>query len=386
LEYKIVITTFHGLEQTLLDEAVSLGLSGAVTINRGVSGYGDLSCVYRLNYGCRTALQVLVLLSEFSAANAADLYDGAKEIAWEEYFSSGKNFAVKSTINRNEAFDNSMFVSLKVKDAIADRFRESEGKRPNVNKENPQVVVYVHVYKNECSIFLDSSGAALYKRGYRLETGPAPINEVLACGILRLSGWDSQSSVLDLMCGSGTFLTEAGLIAKGIAPAFMRKEFAFMHWKNWDSEKWKAAKQAWDEAHKIVYHPDLCGIDNDLRVVRKARKNLEHAGLGEFVRLICSDFSSFRYNGTPGIIICNPPYGERIQPVELSSLYKSLGDTLKKNYSGTEAWIFSGSPEGFKQIGLRHSFSVQLYNGGLECRLRKYELYQGSKKTKADIE
>jgi putative N6-adenine-specific DNA methylase len=206
----------------------------------------------------------------------------------------------------------------------------------------------------------------------------------LAAGILSLTGWDSKQPLLDLMCGSGTFLTEAALISRGIAPAFMRKKFAFLHWLNKDYALWESVKQEWETSHNMVHQPDLCGIDKDLSVIRKARQNIEHAGLKNYIRLFCSDFQSYQYNSPGGLIICNPPYGERMQDDEILTLYKSLGDTLKKNFQGSDAWIFSGSPEGFKSIGLKHSASIELFNGGIECRLRKYSLYQGSKKTRAE--
>jgi putative N6-adenine-specific DNA methylase len=384
MSQKLVVTTFKGLEQALLEEVKSLGLKDVVIINRGVSGYGDLSTVYRLNYGCRLGLQVLVMLSECTVNTAEDLYNSVLDIPWESLFDAGKSFAVKANINHNDAFDNSMFVALKTKDAIADRFRKTSGKRPNVDKDDPDVSVYVHIFRTECSIFLNASGTPLYVRGYRMQTGPAPLNEVLAAGILSLTGWDSKQPLLDLMCGSGTFLTEAALISRGIAPAFMRKKFAFLHWLNKDYALWESVKQEWETSHNMVHQPDLCGIDKDLSVIRKARQNIEHAGLKNYIRLFCSDFQSYQYNSPGGFIICNPPYGERMQDDEILTLYKSLGDTLKKNFQGSDAWIFSGSPEGFKSIGLKHSASIELFNGGIECRLRKYSLYQGSKKTRAE--
>jgi putative N6-adenine-specific DNA methylase len=376
---KIVVKTLQGLEQILLEECMHLGLTDCVAITRGVAGFGNLETVYKINHLSRLAIRVLVELSSFVCNNQQELYDGVADIEWETIFDVDKTFSIDSIANQTE-FKSSLFVSQKTKDAIVDRFRRKFNKRPDVTTFDPQVKINIHIYRDNCTVLLDSSGLPLFKRGYKKEAGIAPINETLASGLVMLSNWDRKSPLVDIMCGSGSILVEAGMLVANIAPGKFRTDYCFMHWKNFDNDLLKNIKEEALSKENTESMPQIVGLDNDVKVIGRALANIESVGLKNKITLHLSNFKNFENHFPSGTIITNPPYGERIEVEEIKVLYKEIGDTLKKSFPDFDAWIFSGSLEGLKNMGLKHTQTFVLENGGLECRLRKFSMYKGTRR------
>lgn len=374
-----VATTFYGLEQVLSEELLNLKAEDIAVHNRAVSFKGNKSLLYETNLKLRTALRILQPIASFNVHDQQSLYNGTKAIKWENFMHAEQRIYIHA-ISNHPAFNNTMFVSQKVKDAIADYFRENAGKRPSIDKFDPDIHIQVHISKDKCTISLDSSGIPLYKRGYRQDTGEAPINEVLAAGMVLLSKWDTDKTLVDPMCGSGTILIEAALYALNIAPGKFRKFFAFQRWKDYDEAlfnkiKNEAIKNEKQKKLKIV------GCDQSQKVLFAAIENLEACGLDDIIELNKKEMFEFTPPEGGGWVISNPPYGERMGLTErIEMLYKSIGDTLKKKYSGYEAWIISSNLEALKKVGLSASRKITLYNGPLECKLMRYELYEGTKK------
>ncbi len=373
---QLIAATYAGLEEVLAGELIGLGADEVSVLRRAVSFKGDLRLVYRANYSLRTALRILVPLKTFKVFKAEDLYFQASKIRWEDYFDPDRTFAVQGTVF-SDLFRNSMFASLKLKDAIVDRFRKTCGKRPSVDTRNPDVQINLHLANDTCTVSLDSSGESLHKRGYRVGSHEAPISEVLAAGLLKLSGWSRQESITDPMCGSGTILIEAAMMAKGILPGAVGRTYAFQQWKNYDPGLFEQVRK-----EQSVQQPDflLYGSDHSRQSIALALKNAKKAGVEDIVRLEVADFSTLTKTPESSFLLFNPPYGERLKPGD-EVFYAMIGERLKHAFSGSEAWIIS-TPSCFKSIGLKPAGKISIFNGPIECSFRKFELYQGSRKAK----
>ena len=378
--YKMVAKTFFGFEELLEKELLQLGAQQVQKGTRMVSFYGDKGFMYKANLALRTALKILKPIHTFKATHEKDLYAGIQAIDWSTYLSVQQSFVIETTIY-SETFTHSQFVSLKVKDAIVDQFREKTGLRPNIDKDFPDLRIHVHIDRELCTVSLDTSGTSLHQRGYRTATNIAPINAVLAAGILLLSGWDGQAHFIDPMCGSGTLLAEAAMIACNIPANINRKEFAFEKWQDWDSALFDTILEALLKKTK-EFHYTITGYDKAPSAVRKAKDNLENANLDEYVSISQEDFfETEKAVQGPLHMVFNPPYGERLD-IQMERFYREIGDTMKQKYPNTTAWFITSNLEALKFVGLRPSRKIKLFNGKLEARLVKYELYEGSKKGK----
>ena len=377
-DFEIKVTTFFGLEEVLEKELHQLGGKDIVPFKRGVSVVGDLGFLYKINLCLHTALKVIIPIVKFEANNEQELYDNIKLIEWERFISNTDTIMIEGVTN-SEIFTHSLFVSQKVKDGIVDRFREKTGSRPDVDLIHPAFKVYVHIFKNEVSLHLDSSGDPLYKRGYRSDINEAPMKEVLAAGLVKLSGWEKHLQLIDGMCGAGTIAIEAALWANNIPPGYYRNEFGFMKWQNFDETLYETIYES--SINKIKNEPvDIIANDIDNPTLKKAITNTKNAKVDDVVSCINQSFFDITPTRKGGVIILNPPYGERMPVTEIEKLYKEIGDKLKKDFKGFSAWIISSSPEAIKSIGLRPSRRIHLFNGSLECRFLKFDLYDGSKK------
>jgi len=375
--FPLIAKTIPGLEGVLAEELDSLGATDILHLNRAVSFTGSRELLYRVNYCCRTALRVLKPLFHFEINEQKDLYDRLHEHPWEDLLDPMQTLSIDAVISYT-VFTNSQFVAQKSKDAIVDRIREKCGTRPSVDLDHPDLRINVHLFKDLCTVSLDSSGASLHRRGYRQSTGPAPINEVLAAGLLRLSGWDLTTPLFDPMCGSGTLLIEAGLLAKTIPAGYFRREWGFMHWKDFDHGLWETVKAASVEKMVPLTVP-LYGADRAYKAIASAQENIRFAGLSEGIQLKEVSFEESTPPVEKGFIICNPPYDERIRLDDAIAFYKMIGNTLKRNYSGYTAWFISSDLASLKFIGLRPSRKITVYNGPLECRFVQFALYPGKK-------
>lgn len=375
-KFKIVAKTLAGLENVLAEEIRALGAESVVVERRAVSFTGDQELMYKANFHLRTAIKILKPIAEFEVNNRDELYDHAKEIPWTNYLALGKSFAIDPTV-QSDMFVNSMFASLRVKDAIADQFRETTGKRPSVNADNPDIRINVYLMNNHCIISLDSSGESLHKRGYRIAQGEAPISEVLAAGMIMLTGWHGEKDFLDPMCGSGTLLIEAAMIAKGIPPGMYRKSFGFELWPDFDE---KLFAEIYNGEYEKEFNFRIFGSDISAKDIAVARANIKNASLSKVIELQVQDVVTLEPPFENGIIITNPPYGERMKPSSIIELYTSIGNTLKNKFTGFEAWIISSSIDGLKSIGLKPAKKIELFNGALECSYRCFELFKGTHK------
>ena len=378
--FKMVAKTFFGFEEILANELIKLGAQRVEQGTRMVSFYGDKGFMYKANLALRTPLKILKPIKQFKVFNENSLYKGVQSIDWTDYISVHQSFMIDATIF-SEQFNHSQFVALKSKDAIVDQFKEKYNARPNIDKEHPDLKINIHIQQDLCTVSLDTSGASLHHRGYRTATNIAPINEVLAAGILLLSGWKGQSNFLDPMCGSGTFLVEAAMIACNIPPNINRKEFAFEKWRDWDADLFDKVEESL--LKKIVDFPyDIVGYDKAPSAVAKAKDNARNANLDDYISVQQQNFFETEKQGDePLHIVFNPPYGERLD-IDLERFYREIGDTLKQSYPGTNAWFITGNLEALKFVGLKPSRKIKLFNGKLESRLVKYEMYAGSKRAK----
>ncbi|MCF8361856.1 MAG: RNA methyltransferase [Prolixibacteraceae bacterium] len=370
--------TFSGLENVLKDELLQIGATNVEPVVRGVKFTGSKETLYKANFCCRTALRVLMFIGEYKVKSTEDLYQSVYNIDWSEIFDLSQTFAINSTVN-SEAFNNSMFVSLKTKDAIVDQFRKKFNKRPSVNPDDPDIHINVHASADTLTVSLDSSGESLHKRGYRVGQNEASMSEVLAAGILKIAGWKGQTDFYDTMCGSGTIPVEAALIARNIPPGMFRQEFAFEKWKDFDPELFE---EIYNEDYEVPFEHRIYASDISSISIRVSEKNAKSAGVLKDIDFETADFSGMKPKGEKGLLIINPPYGERMRERQVEPLYTMIGDTLKANFAGFRSWVFSSSEAGFKNIGLRPSQKIRLYNGPLECSFRNYELYDGSMKAK----
>ena len=378
--FKMVAKTFFGFEEILAKELQALGAQDVSPGTRMVGFSGDKGFMYKANLSLRTALKILKPIYHFRVTNEENLYKGISGINWSKYLNSNMTFVIDSTVH-SEKFNHSEFVSQKCKDAIVDQFRTRTGMRPSVDKNHPDLRINIHIDKDQCSVSLDTSGASLHHRGYRTATNIAPINEVLAAGMLLLSGWEGQGDFIDPMCGSGTILAEAAMIACQIPANINRKEFAFEKWADWDNDLFDTIVSAMLKKVREFHHT-ITGYDKAPSAVQKARENLKNANLDEYVTIKeINFFDTEKQTKGPLHMVFNPPYGERLD-IQMERFYSDIGDTLKKNYPGTNAWFITANLEALKFVGLKPSRKIKLYNGSLEARLVKYEMYEGSKKTK----
>jgi putative N6-adenine-specific DNA methylase len=370
--------TFYGFEPLLEKELRKLGAKNIKSINRAVSFEGDLGFLYKANLSLRTALRILMPIGRYPVKNQTDLYRAIDRIDWSKWFSAEQSFIIDVTLF-SDHFNHSLFVAQKAKDAIVDQFSKREGKRPSVTTENPDIRIQLHLQGDQLTISLDSSGNSLHQRGYRIETNIAPINEVLAAGMLLHSGWEGKTYFYDPMCGSGTLAIEAAMIACNIPPSLNRTTFSFMNWKNFDAELFEVIRNSClSKVREFRGH--IYASDKAPSAVRKAQENIENAGLEEYISVVRSDFFfADRPSEVPLHIVFNPPYGERLS-IDADVFYGKIGDTLKKEYQGCEAWFITANIEALKSVGLRPSRKIKMFNGKLESRLVNYELYEGSRK------
>lgn len=374
MEFEMIAKTFQGLETVLATELIDLGANNIQIGRRMVSFTGDKEMLYRANFQLRTAIRILKPIKHFKATSADEVYEAVKQIDWTEYLSNETTFAVDSVVFSTE-FRHSKFVAYKVKDAIVDQFREKTGERPNIRITNPDLQLNIHVAEYDCTLSLDSSGESLHRRGYRQETVEAPLNEVLAAGIIMLTGWKGDCDLIDPMCGSGTIPIEAALIARGISPGIFRKEYNFEKWADFDPELFQRIYE--DDSQEKDFDHHIYGYDINHNVVKIAEMNVKAAGLSKDISIEQKDFKDFTQPEEKSIIITNPPYGERISAPDLLGLYKMIGERLKHQFVNNEAWVLSYREECFDQIGLKPSLRTPLFNGSLECELRKYQIFQG---------
>jgi len=379
-KFPMLAKTMFGLEEVLARELSTQGAEQIVVVNRAVEFIGNIELMYKANYWCRTALHILVPISEFYIRKEEDLYKKINQIDWENYLDKKGTLSVDAVVH-SSIFTHSHYVALKTKDAVVDRFRDKFGKRPNVDVDLPDLKINIYINRNKCIVSLDSSGNSLHKRGYRKKTGSAPLSEVLAAGMIMLSGWNGQSNFIDPMCGSGTIVCEAALIANNIPPGYYRKTFGFEKWKNFDNKTWEKVKKDALQFQKEFDH-EIIGSDISAECIAIAKENAHYAKLHKDIKFEIKSFENQLPPEDGGIMMINPPYGERIKPEDIIKLYKTIGDGLKNNYQGYKAWIISSDFNAIKFIGLKPSKKISLYNGSLECKFLQYDIYHGSKKSK----
>lgn len=377
MEFELIAKTFMGLEPVLAQELTQLGANNVQIGRRMVSFTGNQEMMYRANFQLHTAIRILKPIKHFKANSAEDVYEAIKQIDWSEYIESGKTFSVDSVVY-SEEFRNSRFVTYKVKDAIVDQFREKTGTRPNISVSNPDIRLHIHISDEDATLSLDSSGESLHRRGYRQETIEAPINEVLAAGMIMMTGWRGDSDFIDPMCGSGTLLIEAALIAHNMSPGIFRKEFAFEKWPDFNQELFDNIYNDDSAEREFTHH--IYGYDIDMKAVNTACLNVKAAGFTKDITIEQADFKNFKKPTNPSIIVTNPPYGERISTPNLLGTYKMIGERFKHEFMGNDAWVLSYREECFDQIGLKPSIKIPLYNGSLECEFRKYSIFDGKMK------
>lgn len=378
----IIIKTLTGLEDICAEELHQLGLVNIKTGRRVLTGEGNLETLYLLNFNSRLSGRVLLQLNSFYIKKKNDIYQKVYNFPWDEWFTSHQTIAVDAIVNHSRIFNNSQYLAQLVKDAVVDRFRKKSGSRPNVELREPDIRINIYIEKNRAVLSLDSSGEPLHKRGYRTESTTAPLNELLACGCLLLSDWDKQTPLIDPMCGSGTFPIEAALYAANIVPGLIRKSYAFQNWKNYDAALLKKIEHSAKANVLKSLDCSLYGNDKETRALMTAKKNAINAGVEELITFQKVDFHTWNPPKEPGLLIFNPPYGERMAVDDTFRFYNSIGDTLKQKYSGYTAVMLTGNLKATKQVGLRTSRRITLYNGSIESRLLRYELYQGSRKQK----
>ena len=376
--FTMIAKTLFGLEEILEQELKDLGAQDTKRGVRMVSFTGDQGFMYKANIMLRTAIRILKPIYSFRARNEVDLYDGIYQFDWSQYLTAHDTLSVYGTV-ASQYFNHSQYIALKTKDAIVDQIRNNTGRRPDVDKQHPDLRVSVHINDQTVDVSIDSSGDPLFKRGYRDKTNVAPINEVLAAGIILLSGWDKKQTLIDPMCGSGTIAIEAAMIAANIAPNLNRKEFGFEKWPDYNNELFEKIQES--VLKKITdFDGKIIARDMDGYTLEKAKDNIANANLSEFITLEKGDFFRDHQSAGDAFLLFNPPYDERLE-IEMEDFYKSIGDSLKQRYSGSTAWMITGNLEALKHVGLRPSRKIQLFNGKLESKLVRYDLYRGTKKT-----
>ncbi|MBR6118034.1 MAG: RNA methyltransferase [Paludibacteraceae bacterium] len=377
--FSMLAKTFKGLEEVLAQELIELGANDVLIERRAVSFRGDKALLYRANFALRTAIRILVPIASFKAKDTDALYNQLRKLNWSQYMTVDSTFAIDATVY-SESFRNSRFVTYRVKDAIVDYWQEKASKRPNVRVEKPDLLINIHIANEQVTLSLDSSGESLHKRGYRVATTEAPINEVLAAGMLLMAGWRGQSDFYDPMCGSGTLLIEAALIARNIAPGVFRSSFAFEKWPDFDAELWSDIYN--DDSREKEFNHKIYGSDASFYAIQQAAKNIKSAGVQKDVEIRQVRMEELKNLSTSGaLVMMNPPYGERLKSnKEMEDLYSAIGTALKHQFAGATAWIISSNAAAMKCIGLKPSKKYHLLNGELDCQYNKYELFQGKRK------
>jgi len=375
--FQMIAKTLYGLEEILAKELIEIGADQVQIGRRMVSFEGDKELLYKANFLCRTALRILKPIKIFKAKDPDKVYEEIQKINWLKYLPGKKTFAIDAVVN-SEDFTHSKYVAYRAKDAIVDFFTEQELERPSVRINNPDIRIHLHISHTECTLALDSSGDSLHKRGYRLEETEAPISEVLAAGMILKTGWKGNSNFVDPMCGSGTLLIEAALIALNIPPGVFRNKYAFERWDDFDAELFEQISS--DDSQEREFKFKCYGSDISPKAIAVARQNIKNAGLSSYIDLKVLPFEEMTENPGKGILVTNPPYGERLNPAGLLDLYSKIGERLKHVFPGYDAWIISSFMEGFDKIGLKPSKKMKLINGSLDCEYRKYELFEGKRK------
>lgn len=380
-DFKMIAKTIFGLEDVLATELTRLGARNVETHNRAISFVGDQGFLYKANICLRTALRILVPIETFKVSDEKSLYDSIQSINWEDFIEVTDTIAIDTVLN-SDLFTHSHYLSQKAKDAIVDQFYAKYDQRPSVDLDRPTLRIHLHIFQDTCTVALDSSGESLHKRGYRDKTNLAPLNEVLAAGMVLLSGWDKRSTFIDPMCGSGTILIEAALIANNIPPGYYREEYGFQRWRKFMAFDEGLYTTIFEAAiDKITNHEQkIIGCDISRNVAKKAKENVKLAKVEDIVSVQSCSLQELVVPPGRGVVVMNPPYGERMVKDNIEELYKSIGDTFKKNFSGYDCWVISSNSEAFKHVGLRPSRKIALFNGPLECRFMKFEMYQGTKR------
>jgi len=376
-----IAKTLYGLEDVLAEELTNIGAQQVTKANRAIYFAGDKDLLYKANFNLRTAISILQPINTFKAKDENELYRKIQETDWSKIFSTKQTFAVESTVF-SSVFKHSQYISLKTKDAIVDQFRTKQNVRPDVNTENPDILINIHISEDNCTLSLNSSGEPLFKRGYRIATRIAPLNEVLAAGLIKLSGWKPEHNFIDPMCGSGTLPIEAALIAGNIPPGIFRKKFSFENWNDFDPDLFKKNIIDLNILKGITFQGRIIGVDQSSIAIEIAKNNIKDTILENLISFETTKFQDYKPSVNSGVIITNPPYGERIKMDNIENFYKLFGDTLKRNYPNFVAWVLSSNKEAMKFFGLHPSKKIKIMNASLECTFNKYELYVGSLKIK----
>jgi putative N6-adenine-specific DNA methylase len=375
---KMIAKTFAGLEDVLAGEIRDAGGKNIQIKRRAVAFEGDLEVMYRVNFTCRTALAILQEVKKFYAKSSDELYRKTKEINWSDHLLLDQTFSIHAT-TYSEVFSHSKFASLKVKDAIADFFRDIYGQRPNVRVDRPDVRIELHISDNSCTLLLNSSGDALFKRGYRDRTGMAPMNECLAAGIVKLANYKVEEPLVDFACGSGTILFEACLIAKNVAPGLLNRRYGFQNWVGFKPDLLDTIKK--DAERAIIKAPiNIKGYDIDRKMILFCRHNKANSDFFEDIRFYQSDLRNVETEKQSGLIISNLPFDERIKVGNIDQLYEDIGSTMKHHFPGFRAYLFSSNLDALKHVGLKPTTKTPMYSGGIKASLRRYDLYKGTKK------
>jgi len=373
-----IAKTLFGLEEVLAEELRILGAPEVKVHNRAVAFSGDKKMLYRANYHLRTALKILVPIGEAEVRNEKELYNYIRTIQWDKYLGVNDTLAVEVALQTN-IFKHSQYIAQKIKDAIVDQFRDKVGSRPSVDLDQPTLRINAYISNTILKLSRDSSGDSLHRRGYRYKQGPAPLNEVLAAGLIKLSGWNGKDHLVDFMCGSGTVAVEAALSACNIPPGDLRMNYGFQKWKDYESGIFNEILQEKKGTHENQ-NIRICASDVSPEAVKLAMRHAQNAGVLNMISFRTCHFKDFIPPTPPGMVLINPPYGERVVQENLNSLYSQIGDKFKNDFTGYEAWVISGNAEAFKHLGLRPSKKIIIYNGQLECRFNHYSLFEGSRK------
>jgi putative N6-adenine-specific DNA methylase len=378
-KFEMVAKTMHGLEDVLATEIRKLGGTDIEIMNRAVRYLGDKALLYRSNLYLRTAIRILIPVMQTQIKNQIDLYARIREYEWEKHLRTGMTIAVDTSLN-SPTFTNSQFVSMRAKDAIADRMREKFNRRPSVNKNDPDLFVNVHLTNNDLTVSIDTSGASLHKRGYRVGEVDAPINEILAAGLIMLTGWHGETDFYDPMCGSGTIGIEAALIARDIPPGIFRTKYGFENHPDFDQELWTGI---FDNIVEKEWKGNIFSSDISKQALISANKNARQAAVHKNIIFRGLDFENFPAVDGKVTAILNPPYGQRMILPEIVRFYKTIGNVLKKSFIGSDVWLITSNLEALKFVGLKPSVKLRLFNGPLECRFCKFSVYEGSQRKKA---
>ncbi len=374
--YQLVTKTVSGLEEVLADEIRALGAKNVRLMHRAVLCEGNKEMMYRINYSARTALKVLKPYKTFFARNEEQLYKSIQEIQWSNMFRTDQTFAIDAVVS-GRFFTHSQYAALKTKDAIVDQFRDIFGIRPSVNTLNPDLRINLHIREDKVQVLLDSSGESLHKRGYRKQVDKAPMNEVLAAGLIQLSGWKADCNFIDCMCGSGTIPIEAAMFAMNIPAGYYRKEWGFMKWNDYDSVLWEKIKNEADSQICDFDH-EIWASDRSPKATAIAENNVKYAHLQHDIKVMKKDMEDLVVPEEKGIVIINPPYGDRLDEADIDETYRNIGNTLKHNFKGYSVWLITDDAVALKNVGLKPKTKIPVWNGPLECRFVRFDIFEGS--------